>query len=115
MLVCYEAIFPDLSRAMVANGAQLLVIITNDAWFGRTSAAYQHFSMAVLRAVENRRFLARSANTGISGFIDPCGRVLSTTPLYEDAAPVAEVGLMQGRTLYSRWGDWPLLILSALL
>lgn len=115
MLVCYETIFPDLARAMVANGAQLLVIITNDAWFGRTSAAYQHFSMAVLRAVENRRFLARSANTGISGFIDPCGRVLSTTPLYEDAAPVAEVGLMQGRTFYSRWGDWPLLILSALL
>ncbi len=115
MLVCYETIFPNLARAMVANGAQLLVIITNDAWFGRTSAAYQHFSMAVLRAVENRRFIARSANTGISGFIDPCGRVLSATPLYEDAAPVAEVGLMQGRTLYSRWGDWPLLILSALL
>ncbi|MBI5894801.1 MAG: apolipoprotein N-acyltransferase, partial [Desulfobacterales bacterium] len=115
MLVCYEAIFPDLARAMVGNGAELLVNITNDAWFGRTSAAYQHFSMAVFRAVENRRFLARSANTGISGYIDPCGRVLSTTPLYEDAAPVAEVGLMRGRTLYSRWGDLPLVIVSALL
>jgi apolipoprotein N-acyltransferase len=115
MLICYEAIFPELARAMAANGAQLLVNITNDAWFGRTSAAYQHFSMAVFRAVENRRFLARAANTGISGGIDPCGRVLLATSLYEDAAPVVEVGLMQGPTLFTRWGDRPLILLSAVL
>jgi apolipoprotein N-acyltransferase len=93
---------------MVKNGARLLVNITNDAWFGRTSAAYQHFSMAVLRAVENRRTVARAANTGISGFIDPCGRRLKTTGLYEEAVVTGEVALMQCRTLYSRWGDWPL-------
>ncbi|MDA8139045.1 MAG: apolipoprotein N-acyltransferase [Desulfobacteraceae bacterium] len=108
MLVCYEAIFPDLARAMVNNGAQLLINITNDAWFGRTSAAYQHFSMAVFRCVENRRSMARAANTGISGFIDPCGRIISQTPLYEDLAPVGKVALLTERTLYTCWGDWPL-------
>ncbi len=112
MLICYEAIFPNLARAMTRNGAQLLVNITNDAWFGRTSAAYQHFSMCVLRSVENRRYLARAANTGISGFIDPCGRIISQTPLYEDLAPVAKVGFLDVQTLYTRWGDWPLVVIS---
>ena len=108
MLICYEIIFPGLPRSMVQNGADLLVNITNDAWFGRSSAAYQHFSMAVLRAVENRRSIARAANTGISGFIDPCGRISQSTALYEEAAVTASVALMQSRTRYSRWGDWPL-------
>ena len=71
MLICYEIIFPELAARMTANNAGLLVNITNDAWFGRSSAPYQHFSMAVFRAVENRRALIRAANTGISGFIDP--------------------------------------------
>jgi apolipoprotein N-acyltransferase len=63
----------------------VLVNLTNDAWFGKSSAAYQHFSMAVFRAVENRRSLVRSANTGISGFVDPAGRILARTALFEDA------------------------------
>ena len=113
MLICYEAIFPELAREMVRNGAQLLVNITNDAWFGRTSAAYQHFSMAVFRSVENRRFLARAANTGISGFVDPNGRILAATDLYQDAALTAQVHFLSQTTLYSRWGDYPL-VLSAL-
>lgn len=108
MLICYEAIFPGLARAAVQNGAQLLVNITNDAWFGRTSAAYQHFSMAVLRSVENRRFQVRAANTGISGIIDPAGRILAASDLYVDATLSAPVALLNQRTLYSRWGDWPL-------
>ncbi len=112
MLICYEAIFPGLSRAMVQNGADLLVNITNDAWFGRTGAPYQHFSMAVLRAVENRRFLARAANTGISGFIDPSGRILQTTQLNQDASAKASIALLSIRSLYSRWGDWPLALLA---
>jgi len=119
MLICYEIIFPDLARASVRNGAQLLINITNDAWFGRTSAAYQHFSMAVLRSVENRRFLVRAANTGISGFIDPGGRVLATSELYEDDTLTAGISMMTTRTLYSRWGDWPLVgacfLLTALI
>jgi apolipoprotein N-acyltransferase len=112
MLICYEVIFPDLARAMVKNGAQLMVNITNDAWFGRTSAAYQHFSMAVFRAVENRRTLARAANTGISGFVDPCGRIVSSTGLFQKATVMTPVALMKTTSLYTRWGEWPLGMLS---
>lgn len=108
VLICYESIFPGLARAMVANGADLLVNITNDAWFGRTSAAYQHFSMAVFRAVENRRSLARAANTGISGFIDACGRILVSTDLFTEAVAARPLALIKTRSFYSRWGDWPL-------
>jgi apolipoprotein N-acyltransferase len=115
MLICYEAIFPGLARDMVRNGAQLLVNITNDAWFGRTSAAYQHYSMSVLRSVETRRFQVRAANTGISGFIDPAGRILAASDLYVDATLTADIGLLTGRTLYSRWGDWPLVAAAFLL
>ena len=103
--ICYEIIFPDLSRAMVNNGAKLLVNITNDAWFGTTSAAYQHFGMAVFRAVENKRTLARSANTGISGFVDPTGRILATTPLYEEKVLTRSVPILKETTVYTRYGD----------
>jgi apolipoprotein N-acyltransferase len=104
--ICYEIIFPELSRAMVKNGAVLLVNITNDAWFGRTSGPYQHFSMTVFRAVENRRTLARSANTGISGFIDPAGRILASTPLMQEAVLTRSLPLVQEKTIYTRFGDW---------
>ncbi len=112
VLICYESIFPELARALVRNGADLLVNMTNDAWFGRTSAASQHFSMAVFRAVENRRFLARAANTGISGFIDANGRILKSTGLFQEAVVAQPVALMTVRSLYNRWGDWPLGILA---
>ncbi len=112
MLICYEAIFPGLARALVQNDAHLLVNITNDAWFGRTSAAYQHFSMAVFRAVENRRSLARSANTGISGYVDPTGRILLTTDLFQEAAVMTPLPLMENTTLYTRLGDWPVGLLA---
>lgn len=112
MQICYEVIFPALARAMVQNDAHLLVNITNDAWFGRTSAAYQHYSMAVFRAVENRRWLARAANTGISGFIDPCGRIVEASPLYEEATVTAQVALLKQKSFYTRWGDWPLMLLT---
>jgi apolipoprotein N-acyltransferase len=103
--ICYEIIFPGLSRAMVQNGASLLINITNDAWFGKTSGPYQHFSMTVFRAVENRRALARSANTGISGFIDPAGRVLASTELLQDAVATQMIPLMKEVSLYTRIGD----------
>ena len=106
VLICYEGIFPNLSAAMARNGARLLVNITNDAWYGATSAPYQHFSMAVFRAVENRRALIRSANTGISGFIDPTGRITATTRLFEDAVMTREVPQLDTQTVYSRYGDW---------
>ena len=103
--ICYEIIFPRLSRAMAKNDASLLINITNDAWFGKTSGPYQHFSMTVFRAVENRRALVRSANTGISGFIDPAGRVLDSTPLLQDAALARSIPLLKTKTVYTRIGD----------
>ena len=111
MLICYEVIFPGLSRSMVQNGADLLVTITNDAWFGLSSAPYQHFSMAVLRAVENRRSVARAANSGISGFIDPNGRV-SRTALFTTTTASQEVALLKEITHYAQWGDWPMGLLG---
>ena len=103
--ICYEIIFPGLSRAMVKNDAVLLINITNDAWFGTTSGPYQHFSMTIFRAVENRRSLARAANTGISGFIDPVGRILAATPLLEEAAVTWTLPLIYKKTFYTRFGD----------
>ncbi len=105
VLICYESIFPGLSRAEASAGADLLVNITNDAWYGRSSAPFQHFSMAVFRAVENRRPLVRAANTGISGFIDAAGRVSGTTPLFVDAALTRSVALSAIRAPYTRIGD----------
>jgi apolipoprotein N-acyltransferase len=116
-LVCYESIFPYLSRAQVANGARLLVNITNDAWFGKTAAAYQHMSMAVLRAVENHVCLARAANTGISAFIDGAGRLLWTSELNVPDAHAVELAWLPGGSLYTRIGDvfaWACVILAGL-
>ena len=106
-LICFESIFPEIARGHVRGGATLLATITNDAWFGRTAAPYQHFQMSVFRAVENRSYLVRSANTGISGVIDPVGRVRKTTGLFERVLIVDEVGLRQGPlTFYSVYGDF---------
>jgi apolipoprotein N-acyltransferase len=103
--ICYEVVYPDLVDAFVDRGSELLTTITNDAWFGRSSAAYQHFQQAALRAVEQGRYLARAANTGISGFVDPYGRVLASTGLFETAMLVGDLRLLRGRTLYGRSGD----------
>ena len=113
--ICFEIIFPSLSRAMVKNKATLLVNITNDAWFGKTSAPYQHFSMAVFRAIENKRSLVRSANTGISGFIDPAGRIIASTPLGEEAVLTQAVPALTLMTFYTRYGNlfaWACLIVT---
>ena len=104
VLICYELIFPDLARAMVANNASLLINITNDAWYGRSCAPYQHFSMAVFRAVENRRSLIRAANTGISGFIDPAGRIVAKTDIFEEAVSTHSAAVISKKTFYTRFG-----------
>ncbi len=85
-LICYEVIFPDLVRRFAVNGAEFLVTITNDAWFGESSAPMQHFSMVVFRSVENHLAFARAANTGVSGFIDPFGRIIEASPIFTQAA-----------------------------
>jgi apolipoprotein N-acyltransferase len=103
--ICYEAIFPDLVRRFAENGAELLVNVTNDAWYGRTSAPYQHFAMAKLRAVEAGRYLLRAANTGITAVVDPRGRVVARSELFERTVIVEDVSLLAGDTFYSRHGD----------
>ena len=105
VLVCYEVIFPELAREYIRQGSDLLVNITNDAWFGESSAPWQHLAMARFRAVENRVWLARAANTGISAFISPSGKVVQQTGLFEPAFLVTEVGLGARPGLYSRMGD----------
>ena len=105
VLICYEVIFPDLVRRMATAGAEFLVTITNDAWFGDSSAPSQHFSMVVFRSVENHLAFARAANTGISGFIDPVGRIIEASPIFTQAALQAEIPIRQTKTFYSRHGD----------
>ncbi len=105
VVICYEVIFPNLVREFVANGAQFMVTITNDAWFGKSAAAFQHFGMVVLRAVENRVAFARSANTGISGFIDSQGRILHATPIFTEEVVTGRIPVGRVRTFYTQQGD----------
>jgi apolipoprotein N-acyltransferase len=105
VLICFEIIFPDLCRRFVKEGANLLVTITNDAWFGRTSAPYQHFSIAAFRAVENRVFVARAANTGITGFIDPKGRIVKQGRIFTEEAMNGTIRLSNYKTFYTLYGD----------
>ena len=114
--ICYEAVYGGIARTFVSEGAQLLTTITNDAWFERSSAAYQHFQQAALRAVEQGRYLVRSANTGISGAVDPYGRVMAETPLFESRMLAVDVRLLSDRTIYNRIGDvvaWASLVVAA--
>jgi apolipoprotein N-acyltransferase len=106
VLICYEAIFPDLARVAVSKGAQLLVNITNDGWFGATGAPYQHLAMSGLRSVENRVWLLRSANTGVSAAFDPAGRLIKTIPLMQEGYFVAQVPRSERPgSFYTRFGD----------
>jgi apolipoprotein N-acyltransferase len=103
--ICYEVIYGSLMRQFVVDGSELLTTITNDAWYGTSSAAFQHWDQAAMRAIENGRYLARAANTGVSGFVDPYGRVMAKTRLFEQALLVEEVRFIRTRTVYSRIGD----------
>mgnify|MGYP001594260112 CR=1 FL=1 len=105
VLICYEAIFPEGAREYKQKGAQILVNITNDAWFGRTSAPYQHLSMTVFRAIETRLYLVRAANTGISSIIDPTGEILSRTGIFKRTFLKGEVKIIDERTFYAAYGD----------
>ncbi len=117
VLICYETIFPELAQDRVEHGANLLVNISNDAWFGRSSAPIQHLHLSVLRAVEQNRWIARDTNTGITALIDPRGRVVDQTRLYETTALSGRVELITQTTPFHRWRAWVEagLILAALL
>jgi apolipoprotein N-acyltransferase len=103
--ICYEVTYPGLQREAVRLGSELLTTITNDAWYGESSAPFQHFEMAAMRAIEQGRYLVRAANTGITGIIDPYGRVLARTALGETTVVVGEARFVQETTLYATMGD----------
>jgi len=103
--ICYESVFPDHVRRFVKSGANALIVITNDGWFGPTNGPFQHKQMAVFRAIENRRAIARCANTGISCFIDPAGRVRQQTRLNREAVIVDDVQLRDSLTFYAKYGN----------
>ena len=116
--ICFEVIFPDLVRRLALEGADFLVTITNDAWFGNTVAPHQHFGMVVFRAVENRMAFARAANTGVSGLIDPTGRILTSTPIFAEHAVIGSIPLGAPATVYTRFGDvfaWACAIMAVFL
>jgi apolipoprotein N-acyltransferase len=106
ILICFEVIFPELARAHARKGANILVNLTNDAWFGMTSAPYQHLSMAVFRSVENRLPTIRAANTGFSAFISPRGEILAQSDLFTEAVLKVSVDISEPTlSFYSRYGD----------
>jgi apolipoprotein N-acyltransferase len=105
VLICYESAFPQLSREFRLRGADFLVNVTNDAWFGRSFGPYQHAAFLVMRAIENRTAVVRSANTGISGFIDPMGRWHQRTALFTEAIISERIPLTHTLTFYTRYGD----------
>jgi len=106
VLICFEVIFPDLCREFVRKGADFMVTITNDAWFGRTSAPYQHLAQATFRSIENRMWLVRAANTGISAFVDPWGRVRQSRGIFTQEAFTEKIDLRGDQmTFYTRYGD----------
>ena len=105
ILICYESAYPQLCRAFRLRGGEFLVNVTNDAWFGRSFGPYQHAAFLVMRAVENRVAIVRSANTGISGFVDPMGNWVQKSGIFSEAILSARVPLMRRLTFYTRYGD----------
>jgi apolipoprotein N-acyltransferase len=103
-LICFESAFSEIARKRVVQGGELIFVATNDAWFGKTSAPYQHFQMLKLRAVENRRFAIQAANTGISGIVSPLGKVLVYSGLETQEVINAEVKALHFKTFYQKYG-----------
>jgi apolipoprotein N-acyltransferase len=104
--ICYESVFPNFVRQFAIDGAELLVNVSNDSWFGRSAARQQHLKIVRMRAAENRRWLLRSTNDGITGTIDPAGRLLGTLPNYVQAASRTGYSYVKETTFYTRYGDW---------
>ncbi|MCB9480326.1 MAG: apolipoprotein N-acyltransferase [Desulfobacteraceae bacterium] len=104
--ICFEIIFPGLVKDQVKNGANIIINLTNDAWFGKTAGPHQHLAISVLRAVENQRTVARCANTGISAHILPTGEIISKAGLFETKTIIENVPLIEEKTIYTKYGDF---------
>ena len=112
--ICYESVFPGFVRKFAAGGAEVLFNISNDGWFGKSAARMQHLSMVRMRAAENRRWILRSTNDGITATIDPAGRLRGTLPPYQEAASYTGFSFVSTLTPYTRFGDWFALLCAAL-
>jgi apolipoprotein N-acyltransferase len=108
--VCYESVFPDFVRRFALDGAEVLVNISNDGWYGNTSAREQHLNIVRMRAAENRRWILRSTNDGITATIDPAGRLYRDLPPYVQGAASTGYSWIAATTFYSRHGDWFVLL-----
>jgi apolipoprotein N-acyltransferase len=102
--ICYEVIYPELSRKLVALGGEMIVTISNDSWFGASAAPYQHLAMATFRSIENRRYLLRSTSNGISALVDPAGRIVYQSPLHKPDQFLASFQYLKNKTIFTRWG-----------
>jgi apolipoprotein N-acyltransferase len=113
--ICFEDLFPDFVRRSVKEGAQIVINMTNDGWYGETSAPEQHFAAAVLRAVETRRWFVRATNTGISGFINPQGQVVAKSVLMERTVLRGKPQPLSAKTFYVQHGDLFALLCTVVL
>ncbi len=111
VLICYEDLLPAFAQRVMAHNPEVLINLTNDAWFGQTAEPYHHLQLAQMRTIEYRRWLIRSTNTGVSAFIDAAGRRVAETSLQGQETLLRPVPLLHGQTLYARFGDWPLFAL----
>lgn len=114
-IICYESIFPEEIRKRVNNGANVLVVVTNDAWYGTSPAAWQHLQAARMRAIESGRYILRAANTGVSAIIAPDGKITATTEWWTQAAVIGSYRNASVITPYMQWGDWPALVVAAMI
>jgi apolipoprotein N-acyltransferase len=111
--ICYDDIFPGFMISVVTSGpTDLLVNLTNDAWFGDTTEPWIHLALAQFRAIEHRRYFVRSTNSGVSAFIDPVGRVIAHTDTFQAQSLAQEIAWLHGRTPYELWGDIPWWLIS---
>lgn len=106
VFICYEAVIPDEIRHFVKRGARLLINLSNDGWFGHSAALEQHLAQARVRAVENRRWLLRATNTGITASVSPYGRIVAAIPTDRRTVLIAPYGFREDMTIYTRFGDW---------
>lgn len=113
-LICYEVVFPQLTRDYVNQGGNLILNLSNDKWFGNTNASALHFSLALFRTIEHRVPLVRVTNSGISAFVSPAGQSnpINETPILQKATKIFDIVLTKHRTLYTEWGDWFLYVIT---
>ena len=104
--ICYESVFPNFVRKFAAGGAEVLFNISNDGWFGESAAREQHLEIVRMRAAENRRWILRSTNDGVTATIDSAGRLRGTLPPFVAATSFTGFNYTSEETLYTRWGDW---------